>query len=103
MAVIKRFVGGDCEGYTFYCPGCEGRHAYYTKHPTLHWSFNGNEEAPSFTPSLLIRHRDPDKPGEFNERCHLFVTNGELRYCGDCTHPLAGKTVPMVSLSLHED
>jgi hypothetical protein len=28
-------------------------------------------------------------------RCHSFVTDGNIAYCPDCTHALAGKTVPL--------
>lgn len=27
--------------------------------------------------------------------CHSFVFDGEIRFLGDCTHALAGKTVPL--------
>ena len=34
--------------------------------------------------------------GKPEQRCHLFVKNGQIEYCSDSTHSLAGKTVPMV-------
>ncbi len=31
----------------------------------------------------------PHDPSPFHcERCHSFVTNGEIRFLSDCTHPL---------------
>ena len=79
----------------FHCPACDGTHAYWLAHPEGHkgpvWEFNGSAERPSFTPSLRIRSRDAS--GE--TCCHLYVTDGQIRYCSDCTHELADKTVPM--------
>lgn len=72
--------------YWFHCPGCKGSHAY-TIPP---WTFNGNMEKPTFRASLLC---NPDHPPT---RCHLFVTDGVIEYCGDCHHSLAGQKVPMV-------
>jgi len=72
--------------YWFHCPGCNGSHAYHVPR----WSFNGNMESPTFSPSLLCN------PDHNPTRCHLFITNGFIQYCGDCHHDLKGKTVPMV-------
>jgi hypothetical protein len=74
--------------YRFWCPGCEEIHTYRVgakDRPT--WTFDGNMEKPTFTPSLLY----PSKP----VRCHLFVTNGQIIYCADSQHKLAGKTVDL--------
>jgi hypothetical protein len=30
--------------------------------------------------------------------CHYFLQDGALQYCGDSTHGLAGKTVPLPEL-----
>jgi hypothetical protein len=51
------------------------------------WSFNGDMVSPTFAPSLLLDQSYP--------RCHLFITGGMIQFLGDCTHELAGKTVPM--------
>jgi len=81
------------EGYMFYCPGCEHYHIYYTKNHKLCWKFNGDLEKPTFTPSLLTwQDAKGDRPAS---RCHLFVTDGKIVYCGDCTHKYAGKTIDM--------
>lgn len=96
--------------YSFYCPGCQHDHVYYTQDPDpKKWTFNGNLQSPTFTPSLLntwgkeadpnwIEPEDiaPDEPGSWSGRCHLFVTNGEINFCGDCTHNYSGaQHVPM--------
>lgn len=78
----------------FHCPGCDMLHPYRVKGdaPVPVWSFNGDFQKPTFTPSLLV---DKDKP----ERCcHLFMTDGKLHYCSDSWHDLAGKTVDMVDI-----
>ena len=74
--------------YIFWCPGCEGYHGYRTD-PGM-WKFNGDLERPTFTPSLL------NYANEASPRCHLFVTDGMIRYCSDSDHALAGKTVEMI-------
>ncbi len=99
---------GKRVGWTFFCPGCSAYHMYYTEpwtktwknppEPGGVWTFNGDVEAPTFTPSLLIfEHKRPD--GTIHQpRCHLFVTNGQIRYCGDSNHELKGKTVDMIEV-----
>lgn len=80
----------DSEGvtkYVFYCPGCKCGHSFDVrtdgKRPA--WTFDGNMERPTFSPSLLY----PDR------RCHLFLRDGMIEFLSDCTHELAGRTVPM--------
>jgi hypothetical protein len=83
--------------YAFWCPGRKEPHHYITwsemRPGFIPWSFNGNEQCPSFTPSLKRT-----TPWRDNSCCHMFVTDGMIQYCGDCKHELAGKTVPMVDL-----
>lgn len=80
----------------FHCPGCEETHAYWLAHPGGRkgpiWEFNGNPDAPTFSPSLRVRSFRHDK----ETCCHLFVREGQIEYCSDSTHGLAGKIVPMV-------
>jgi hypothetical protein len=80
---------GDDLGYMIYCPACESPH-----HFDKRWTFNGNLEAPTFTPSMLVngnpKFHNPTVP-----RCHSFVTNGQIKYLADCTHGMAGQTVKL--------
>lgn len=78
----------------FHCPGCNMLHPYRVKGeaPNPIWTFNGNFEKPTFTPSLLVFKDDP------GSRCHLFMTDGKLQYCSDSWHDLAGTTVAMVDI-----
>lgn len=72
--------------HAFYCPGCEFYHRYDSR-----WTFNGNLDKPSFTPSLLNHY-----PGVTDrQRCHMYVTDGKMIFLSDCTHDLAGHTVEM--------
>lgn len=80
--------------YVFWCPGCNDVHPYRVardgdeeaKAPV--WSFNGSLDRPTFSPSLLVNSYGQGR------RCHLFLTDGQLNFCGDSQHELAGKTVP---------
>lgn len=98
---------GDChdhEGYLFFCPACKHGHVYTIKcsYPGPRWTFNGNMEKPSFQASLL--HTTPFKTEDGGpEICHLFVTDGMIQFCGDCTHDLAGKTVPLPDLNATQE
>ncbi len=99
--VARRIVDKDRKPtgevmWWFWCPGCEECHAY-----TLpHWKRSGTDDQPSFTPSLLVTH-GKEHPG----RCHLYLTDGKLKFLGDCTHALKGQTVPIPEPPkwLHDD
>lgn len=122
MAPVGRYLR-SLEGglLAFRCPGCEENHAVRVSGDGEgpRWSYNGNPGKPTFQPSILVRsghyakHFDAEKDecwciynalkraaGEpesgFNcEVCHSFVTDGRIQFLGDCTHALAGQTVPL--------
>jgi hypothetical protein len=58
----------------------------------LHWTWDGNLEAPTLDPSIL-QYESGNIP-----RCHSFVKAGQWQFLSDCTHKLANHTVPMVPL-----
>ena len=74
-------------GYTFFCPACKEIHYIDTK-----WSFNGDFEKPTFSPSVLLRGKvmptdeecDRILAGEQVELadlvCHSFITDGKMQY-----------------------
>jgi hypothetical protein len=68
--------------HLFHCPGCECAHG-----PDGGWTFNGDMARPTFSPSILVRTE--------TSRCHSFVKDGQIEFLPDCTHALAGKTVPL--------
>lgn len=118
MKVLERFTDYGTEelaGYHFWCPGCECLHGVWVERPNSRgakWGFNGNEESPTFTPSILVQWdeyvpsaADPEvrkkiEQGEITQTkvhrvCHSFVTNSMIQFLSDCTHGLAGQTVPL--------
>lgn len=85
---------GKLVGYFVECPGCQAEdqssgHIFYLKMNDggPGWTFNGNFEKPTFSPSMLARTP--------TTRCHSFVTDGKIKYLDDCTHPLKGQTVDL--------
>ncbi|KRB73435.1 DUF6527 family protein [Noviherbaspirillum sp. Root189] len=111
---LRQLSGG---AVAFQCPGCNETHVVYVEacgnRPT--WGFNGDGDRPTFTPSVLVRtghfipgYEDkqscwctyyaehPDETRDFECRiCHSFVTDGQIQFLSDCTHRLAGQTVPL--------
>lgn len=93
----------------FKCPGCQGVHMVSVgEGPGPRWGYNGNPDAPTFTPSILVRtghyfqpdgkHCDKSGDPEWPCNCiccHSFVTAGQIQFLGDSTHHLAGQTVPL--------
>jgi hypothetical protein len=83
----------DVEGgrLMFWCPGCDGAHMI--EHGNGRWTWNGDVERPTFSPSILVRwEHGPERTPRV---CHSFVTDGRIRFLADCTHVLAGQTVPL--------
>jgi hypothetical protein len=90
-------------GYAHWCPGCQELHAIAVETPQRNgarWTFDGNAETPTFSPSVNISWGWPDQP-QGQGRCHYFVTKGKLLFCSDSTHALAGQTVPLPDLPSH--
>lgn len=57
------------------------------------WTFNGNLERPTFSPSLLVTgYLNKEQP---NGVCHSYITDGNIQYLGDSTHAYAGKTIEL--------
>lgn len=92
------------------CPA--GHHHYiHTKSKNgqgCAWSFNGDMEKPTFSPSINERtgwfvdpslKNDPKADQEWlsenSYHCHFFVREGNIIFCGDCSHDLKGKTMPL--------
>jgi len=68
--------------YMHWCSGCQITHPLPDS-----WTFNGDLERPTFSPSFKQMIGDVT--------CHYFITNGDIVYCADSWHGLAGKTVPL--------
>ena len=115
-ALVKRAEGGRLN---FRCPGCGEAHSINVEAgPGPRWEWNGSVTAPTLAPSILVRsghHVPGHRPGvdtcwcdykrEHPEDsvpfscaiCHSFVRAGQIQFLDDCTHHLAGKTVPLPS------
>lgn len=99
------------EGFLiFWCPGCKEAHGV-----TSAWSFNGNYDNPTLSPSILIasghychlyeagnpcwctyNKEHLDNPAPFKcDVCHSFLRDGRIEFLSDCTHELAGKIVDL--------
>lgn len=90
---------GKRVGWAFYCPACLRAHTFYVA-GGVKWTFNGDQECPTFSPSLRIftpKIKGPVAGTVIPERtvCHLFLSRGFIRFCGDCPHEMAGRTVEM--------
>lgn len=73
---------------TFWCPGCDEPHTVTTAGVGA-WGYNGDPEAPTFTPSVKVT-------AEYRGLCcHSFVTDGRIEFLSDSAHTLAGQTVPL--------
>lgn len=85
----------DC--LAFVCPGCDDTHSGLHMLPvntTEHspsWDWDGNLEAPTLTPSILTKWMGTTV-------CHSFLRAGVFEFLGDCTHALAGQSVPIPDL-----
>jgi hypothetical protein len=65
------------------------------------WTFNGDTERPTLSPSLLLTYDFGDERKRYV--CHSFVTDGRIQYLGDCTHPMAGQVVDLPEIPLREE
>lgn len=83
----------------FWCPGCDGAHMIRVASEGKQggWTFNGDAEKPTFTPSVLVNYNGSDAgvDGAPPAICHSFVTDGSIQFLSDSTHALAGQTVAL--------
>lgn len=79
--------------FLFWCQGCGRGHTYSVPR----WTFNGDYDRPTFNPSLRVFVPAGENRPE-QTVCHLFVRDGELRYCDDCPHSFNGQSVPMFEI-----
>lgn len=116
-SILRNMQGGQL---AWWCPGCDSPHHvpvtitsgtlptpdaadpdwtppaeyYEARHG---WTWNGSARKPTFMPSVLVTYpgADAGKPGAPPAVCHCFVVDGAMQFLGDCTHHLAGQTVPI--------
>ena len=91
------------DDYGYWCPGCKSGHeiAVTKANPSgARWSFNGDGQRPTFSPSLHLKVNTPDmgpryQPDIGSTVCHCFIRDGKIQFLGDCTHALRGQTVDL--------
>lgn len=84
--------------YSFDCPVCRKHYV-----PADRWKLIGDMDNPTLAPSVK-ETVNPKDHAHYQARlpttiCHFHVRNGTLEFCSDCTHALAGQTVPMTELT----
>ncbi len=120
VAEVVRISG---ERAVYWCAGCKDWHSINIgMGDGARWQWNGDKVKPTFSPSVLVRSGhfapsfDPatdhcwcvynaeqvakgEPPVDFScSRCHTFIMEGMVEFLGDCSHALAGKTLPMPEL-----
>lgn len=64
------------------------------------WEWNGDLERPTISPSVKHFHNgfpaDERQPEVAPYCCHYFIKNGNIEYCGDCSHDKAGQTMALI-------
>lgn len=120
--ILRNVQGG---GLMWWCPGCNGPHHVrasivsgtvpvpdqadpdWTPPAEFYvhrggWTWNGSATRPTFMPSILVTYNGPDAGQDQGDGrrappavCHSFVVDGAMQFLGDCTHALAGQTVPI--------
>lgn len=91
---MARKIASEKSGtkFLFNCAGCGQIHWFQTE-GSPKWTFNGDFERPTLSPSLLVTW--PQSEGKRDGVCHFFVKDGQMQFLGDCTHGNAGKTLEM--------
>lgn len=101
VALLRTIRDGDTSypALMVWCPGCEypdedgrmvgGLHMLPVAPPGKpHWTFDGNLERPTLSPSILTRINRPEPM-----RCHSYLRAGVWEFLADCTHQYAGQRV----------
>jgi hypothetical protein len=97
MKVKPTESGTGPQRYTFLCPGCaqydEPGSKLYARHTfDASWSYNGDGDKPTVSPSILVQDGRPEY------RCHSFIRDGRIEFLSDSSHALAGQTVDLPEL-----
>ena len=94
MKMLSEKLAIDKGRHFHWCPGCKQLHVIDVEQPNhlgAKWQFDGNAEQPTFTPSInIVGH------------CHYFITKGNISFCNDSRHVLAGQTVQLPDIPKEE-
>ena len=110
--IVRRLTDGHggWEHRAFlWCPACEDVHqiGVASSDGRLNWNWNGSLTSPTFSPSIKVEGVQWDAASGFHKRshssrpgeatiCHSHVEDGQWKFLSDCTHSLAGQSVPLV-------
>ena len=83
--------------YLVWCPACQCCHPFDCwpgagRPDGPGWTFDGNVELPTFSPSLRIFYA---RDGNMITTCHFVIERGVIKYCGDYQSEFAGRQVQM--------
>lgn len=76
----------------YWCPACKSM----AHVPAERWHWNGSLDKPTLTPS--VNETVGPLPDGRILRCHYFLIDGVMHFCGDCTHELSNMKVPLPDL-----
>jgi hypothetical protein len=94
MAKVRIWkTGNKIHRYFIHCPACKEEHQLNEG-----WSFNGNVEKPTFSPSLLVQGGRGWDESYQDFVCHSFIKDGKIQFLNDCSHELRGKTVELLEV-----
>ena len=108
MGQVSSTLRRGAGAYMHWCPGCMEMHSLPDG-----WTFDGNLEKPSFTPSFKhtglrrVFTTGGNWTGEWIRSanrepvpfvCHYILTAGILHFCNDSSHNFAGQSVVMPKL-----
>ena len=96
MMQVSPILRRAADRYFHWCPACEELHPL----PDRGWTFNGNIECPTFTPSFKHTGRRTvnmngrwtgewvrDAQGNpVDGTCHYIITSGNIQFCPDSWH-----------------
>lgn len=83
-------LGMNSQGHVHWCPGCDALHTISTI-----WTWNGDLMHPTFEPAVRLARGGKKTPLRV---CHYNLVAGQLHFHDECTHGLAGRTVPLPDL-----
>lgn len=89
MKIKEMQMSGGRTAWRIYCPGCKAFHMITAEG----WSFNGDVDKPTFSPSLVV-------DANSSTVCHSFIREGKIEFLSDSYHELAGQTVDLPSFEL---
>lgn len=94
MKRLSKVLAKSGDGsFWFWCPACQKAVRLFG------WEFDGNVEAPTFSPSALSTTTNMGGRLPIVQNvCHSFIRSGKIEFLSDCTHELKGQTVDLPEL-----